>query len=213
MIEKTNILLVGGGGHCHSVIESIERTQSFNIVGISDIPARVGDSVLNYKVIVSDENIPDLNIDRLNIIITVGQIKSAELRIRLYDFIKGHNLTLPVIIDPDSIISKRSTIGEGTVVLRKSFINSGVVIGHNCIINTGAIIEHDSVIGNHVHISTGVIINGDCKIGDRCFIGSGTVISNGISVCPGTIIGAGSVVLKNIIEPGTYLGNIARKVL
>jgi hypothetical protein len=38
MMDKTRLQLVGGGGHCHSVIESIERTGIFDIVGISEVP-------------------------------------------------------------------------------------------------------------------------------------------------------------------------------
>lgn len=212
MEKITNLLLVGGGGHCLSVIESIESTGLFNIIGISDNPERMGESVLDYKIMISDNEILNLKVDDLKCIITIGQIKTPIPRIQAYNFLKQNNLSIATIIDPGSIVSKRSTIEEGTVILRNSFINSGVKIGYNCIINTGAIIEHSSIIGNHVHISTGTIVNGDCNIGDRCFVGSGAIISNGLSVCPDTIIGAGCIVLSDIKVPGTYLGNPARRI-
>lgn len=212
MEKLTNLLLVGGGGHCLSVIESIESSGLFNIIGISDSPERVGMSIMDYKIIVSDNEIPHLMVDNLQCLVTIGQIKTSGPRIQAFNFLKTNNLSIATVFDRNSIISKRSTIEEGTVVLRNSFINSGVLIGHNCIINTGAIIEHSSVIGNHVHISTGAIVNGDCKIGDRCFVGSGAIIANGLSVCPDTLIGAGSFVLGNIQVPGTYLGNPARRI-
>ncbi len=212
MEKKTNLLLLGGGGHCLSVIESIESTGLFNIIGISDTPDRVGKSILDYKILVSDDQIPNLRIENLKCLITIGQIRTAEPRILAYNFLKNNMHVLATIIDRHSMVSERSSINEGTVILRNSFINSGVVIGHNCIINTGAIIEHSSIIGNHVHISTGAIVNGDCNIGDRCFVGSGAIISNGISVCSDTIIGAGCIVLVDIEVPGTYLGNPARRI-
>lgn len=212
-MNKTNLLLIGGGGHCHSVIESIERSNLFTIAAISDIPAKKGSSILDYRIELSDEDILQFKIADLKYLITIGQIKSPEPRIRMYEFLKANNLPMAVICDPSAIISKRSELGEGTVVLRNCFINTGVKIGVNCIINTSAMVEHDSQIGNHTHVSTGAIINGDCIIGEECFVGSGAIISNGVSVCSNTLVGAGSVVFKSISVPGTYIGNPARRVL
>lgn len=211
-MEKSKLFLIGGGGHCQSVIESIERTNSFIIEGISDVASKIGEYVLDYKISATDETIQHLGINDLLFLITIGQIKTAEPRKKAYNFLKSNNQQLATIIDPGSIVSKRAIIGEGTVILRNSFINAGVEIGVNCIVNTGAIIEHDSKIGRHVHISTGAIVNGDCVIGDESFIGSGAVISNGITIVAGTLVGAGTVVLQNINEPGTYLGNPAKRI-
>lgn len=210
---KTKLLLIGGGGHCHSVIESIERSNLFTIAAISDIPSKKGARILDYEINLADDEILQFSTSDLKYLITIGQIKTPAPRIKMYEFLKSHNLPLAVISDPGAIISKRSILGEGTVVLRNCFINTGVSIGVNCIINTGAMIEHDSKIGNHTHISTGAIINGDCTVGDECFIGSGAIISNGVSVCSNSLVGAGSVVFKDIKIPGTYIGNPARKVL
>lgn len=211
-MEKTNLLLLGGGGHCHSVIESIESTEAYNIIGISDIAERVGQHVSGYEIIVADKDIPNLTSHDFSCVVTIGQIKTAVPRIKAYEFLKEKDIPVATIIDRDAIVSSRTRIGEGTVVLRQCFINSGVTIGKNCIINSRAMIEHDSKVGDHVHISTGAVINGDCVIGDECFIGSGAVISNGVSIIAGTLIGAGSVVFTSIVTPGTYLGNPARRI-
>ncbi len=41
-MEKENIILVGGGGHCKSCIDVIEQENSFSIVGIVDISEKLG---------------------------------------------------------------------------------------------------------------------------------------------------------------------------
>lgn len=212
MTDKTNLLLVGGGGHCRSVIESIERSGLFHIIGISDIAEEAGKLISGYPIITTDEDAGKLEYDNLHCIITVGQIKSAQPRKKLYDLMKSIGFKMATIIDPTAIVSHRCEIGEGTVVLRHCFINAGVTIGKNCIINSKAMVEHDSDVGDNVHISTGAIINGDCQIGDDCFIGSGAVIANSITITSGTIIGAGAVILGNIRIPGTYLGNPGRRI-
>lgn len=212
MQKINNLILVGGGGHCKSVIESIESEGNYKIAGISDIASRQGETISGYMVNYADEQLNIMAKDDFTFLITVGQIRNPIPRRILFEKLKSAGANMATIIDPTAVVSPRSTIGEGSVILRQTFINAGVTIGKNCILNTSAIVEHDSIIGNHVHISTKAVVNGDCHIGDNCFIGSGAIISNGVSICTDTIIGAGTVVFRSITQPGTYLGNPARKI-
>lgn len=205
-----NLILVGGGGHCKSVIEAIEsQSEYFQITGILD--SNSDGTVSGYSVIGSDELIPQLTKDNA-FVITVGSIKSTRIREKIASDIKACGGSFPIIKARTSVVSKRSVIGEGTVILHNATVNADVVIGVQCIINTAANIEHDCKIGDFVHVSTGAMINGGCQIGNRCFIGSNSTIAQGITVCDDVVIGAGSVVIKDIIEPGTYVGNPCRKI-
>ncbi|MDD3744805.1 MAG: acetyltransferase [Lentimicrobiaceae bacterium] len=206
------IILLGGGGHCRSVIETIEQSNDLEIAGILDPDMAVGETICGYPVMGNDPMIPGLHQLGYGFLITIGQIKNPAPRIALFNLLDDLNALIVTVIDKKSVVSKRSEIGKGTVILRNAFVNSNVVIGNNNIINTGAIVEHDSVTGNHVHVSTGAVINGNCSIGDRCFIGTGSIILNNISITNDVLIGAGAVVLKSINTPGVYHGNPARKL-
>ena len=48
-MEQKNLILVGGGGHCKSVIDVAEST-GYNILGILDMPEDVGKQVLRSLV-------------------------------------------------------------------------------------------------------------------------------------------------------------------
>ncbi|MDY0341950.1 MAG: acetyltransferase [Lentimicrobium sp.] len=204
------LILLGGGGHCRSVIEAIEHSGDHEIAGILDPDAQAGQTVCGYPVLGNDTLIPTLHQSGHSFIITIGQIKNAAPRIALFDLLQSLNANILTIIDRKAVVSNRSSIGKGTVILRHTFINSNVTIGNNNIINTGAIVEHDSTTGNHVHISTGAIVNGNCNIGNRCFIGTGAIILNNISIADDVLVGAGAVVLRSITKPGVYHGNPAR---
>ena len=39
---KEKIVLIGGGGHCHSVIDVLEQTNKYEIIGIVDIKKNIG---------------------------------------------------------------------------------------------------------------------------------------------------------------------------
>ena len=115
------------------------------------------------------------------------------------------------LIHHDAVISRRVTIGRGTVVMAGAVINSDTVIGEGCIINTCASADHDNVIGDFVHVSVGAHLCGTVNIGDRTWIGAGAIASNNISICNDALIGAGAVVVKDIQSQGTYVGVPAMK--
>ncbi len=201
------LILIGGGGHCKSVIEAAESA-GYQILGVLDMPEEVGKDILSTKVIGTDDDIPSY-VDKAEFVITVGFIKNPAIRIKLYNKVKEAGGKIATIVASTAHVSKYATIGEGTVVMHQAFVNAGAKIGHNVILNTFSNIEHDAVIGNQCHISTGVMVNGDCKVGDNCFIGSQSVLANGISVGDDIVVGAGSLVRKSIKEKGIYSGNPA----
>ena len=189
-----DIILIGGGGHCKSVIDVIEQEVRFNIVGIIDKPELVGSQILDYKVIASDDELVQLSKKIPYALITVGQIKSADLRINLFNQVKEYGYKLPVVISPRAYVSRYTTIDEGTVICHDALINANVNIGKNCIINSKALIEHDSRVEAHCHISTGVIINGGVTIKKNSFIGSHATIVNNVIINNGQFVKSGSLV-------------------
>jgi sugar O-acyltransferase (sialic acid O-acetyltransferase NeuD family) len=207
------LILIGGGGHCRSVIDVVEKEAKYKIAGILDVAGMVGREVSGYSVIGTDDAIEEYVKKECMFLITLGQIKSYETRQKLYQKLKDLQASLATVVSPLAYVSDRSMVGEGTVIMHHAVINAGVTIGSNCIINTRALVEHDSVIASHCHISTGALVNGDCSVSEGCFIGSGAILLNGRKVAPQTVIGAGAVITKDIEASGcTYAGNPARKI-
>lgn len=205
---KRPLILIGGGGHCKSVIE-VAESAGYEIKGILDMPDEVGKEVLpGHKVIGTDDEIPQY-VEECDFVITVGFIKNPAIRIKLYNKVKAAGGRLATIIASTAHVSKYAELGEGTVIMHHAFVNAGAKIGYNCIINTFVNIEHDAEVGNQCHISTGTMVNGECKIGENCFIGSQSVCANCIEIASDIIVGAGSVVRKSIRMKGIYAGNPA----
>ena len=212
-MENKNFILVGGGGHCKSVID-VAESAGYTIKGILDLPEKLGEKILGYPIIGTDEDISNFVHEGL-FLVTVGQIKDASLRINLHQKIVNAGGKLATVIASTAHVSKYAKIGEGTVVMHQAMINADAVIGKSCIINTFANIEHDVVIEDYCHISTGAMINGNCKIGRGTFFGSQSVIINGLEIVEECVIGAGSTVRKDLKQKGIYSGNPAlmKKIL
>ena len=211
-MTKNKIILIGGGGHCKACIDVIEQENKFEIAGILDLPEKLGESILGYKIIGNDNDIVKYAQEGYNFLITIGHLGNPQLRIELFDKIKKNGGKLPVIISSNAYVSKHSKIEEGSIIMHNTIVNANSNIGKNCIINNKALIEHDTVVKNNVHISTNATINGECKIEENCFVGSSSVLNHTVKITSNTIIGAGAVVTKDITENGIYVGSPAKKI-
>jgi len=187
-----DILLIGGGGHCKSVIDVIEQENRYSIIGIIDKKELIGQDILGYKIIGCDDDLEELFLKYKNALVTVGQILSPDIRIELFQKLKKIGFCLPTIISPLAYVSKHSFINEGTIIMHQVLVNASVKIGKNCIINTKALIEHDSIIEDNCHISTAAIINGGVRVKEGTFFGSNATSKESIE-CVG-FVKAGSVV-------------------
>lgn len=116
------------------------------------------------------------------------------------------------LIHPSTVIGADVEVGIGTAIMAGVVINSSTRIGKGCIINTGSSLDHDNVIEDYVHISPGANLAGTVRVGKESWIGIGSVVSNNVNICSGCKIGAGAVVVKDITEPGTYVGVPVRRV-
>ncbi len=197
-----NVVLVGAGGHCRSVIDAIEAGGIYQIAAVVDKQENIGQSILNYPIDYCDDDLSMLAQKYKNFVITVGQIKSPEARISIFNQIKKMGGRLVTVISPTAYVSRHAKIGEGTVVLHRAVVNAGAIIGDNCIINTMALLEHDVKIANHCHISTAVVLNGGVSVQEASFVGSTTVVHQNCVITARSVVTAGAVITKRgIVGP------------
>jgi acetyltransferase-like isoleucine patch superfamily enzyme len=113
-------------------------------------------------------------------------------------------------IGPFVEIQKNTIIGNDTKIQSHSFICELVNIGNNCFIGHGVMFINDL-------FSNGGPAGGDQSkwkstiIGNHVSIGSNATILP-VNICDNVVIGAGAVVTKDIINPGIYIGNPAKKL-
>lgn len=206
-LKKDRIVLMGGGGHCKSVINSIYRAGFYNeAVVIDKAYPRVTD-VLGIPVVGRDDRLPELK--RLGYdaaFITVGSIKSTVCRHLLYKEAVKLGFHIPYIADPSAQISLYAEIESGVFVGQNAVVNAEAHIDKMAIINTGAIIEHECTVGEYSHIAVGAKLCGNVSVGKDVLIGAGSVVIQGVCVGNGAVIGAGSVVLRDVRDYETVVG-------
>ena len=204
-MSQANLILIGAGGHSHSCIDVIEQENRYKIAGLIGLSQEVGSTYFDYEVLATDSALTKLALKYPYALITLGQIATAQFRIRLYQQALDNGFKLVTIIAPTAYVSPRATVGSGTIVMQGAIINAGAVVGENCIVNSMALIEHDAHVEDHCHISTGAILNGDTSIGAGTFIGSGAVIKEGVLIGANSLVGMGLMVRHNVDNNVKYL--------
>jgi sugar O-acyltransferase (sialic acid O-acetyltransferase NeuD family) len=110
------------------------------------------------------------------------------------------------------IMDDNVEIGEGSFVGAYSILTTNIKIGKHAILNRGNHIGHDCEIGDYFTTAPGVQISGNETIGDRVYFGTRSCVKQKINICNDVIIGMNAGVVKNITEPGTYVGTPAIKI-
>jgi sugar O-acyltransferase (sialic acid O-acetyltransferase NeuD family) len=203
-VRSASILLIGAGGHAAACIDVIEEDGKFSVEGLVGSAAEVGNRVLGYPVLGTDEDLPALVARHLSVLIAVGHIKTPQTRIRLFERLLSMGCELPAIVSPRAYVSRHATLGAGTIIMHGAVVNAAAVVGRNCIVNSLALIEHDVVVADHCHIATSVAVNSGVRIGAGTFIGSQSSVRQSLRIGERCLIGMGQRVLADCAD-GTHV--------
>ncbi len=203
---KEQLLLIGGGGHAAACIDVLRLSGIFSIAGFVDPALEPGTNCFGYPVLGRDEDLPALARLYPNAFITVGQIKTPTVRMRLFATLAALGCNLPRIVSPLAHAADSANLGAGTIVMHFALVNAYARVGKNCIVNTRAVIEHECHIGDHCHIAVGAVVCGNVTVEDGVFIGAGAVCRQGIHIGAGAVIGCGTTVLTDIPAGTIFTG-------
>ena len=191
------ILLLGSGGHSKVCIDVVEHEGRFTVAGLTGLAHEVGSRILGYPVLGTDFELPHLLSLFPRAFVSVGQIETPDLRMRLFDLLQQSQCEVPTLVSPRAYVSTHAKVGAGTLVMHGAVINAGAVVGRNCIINSQALIEHDAEVGDHCHVSTNAALNSNVRVGQGTFIGSGSSIRQGIRIGERCLIGMAQRILAD----------------
>lgn len=202
------VFIYGSGGHAR-VIADILLSQSKDVLGfIDDNPEKWGKDgsgleAMGYEAAWKSNKSADFWV-----IIGIGD-NEARKRVAANMEITGR-ARFDTALHSSAVISGRSSIGQGTVVMAGTVINGGSTIGQHVIINTGACIDHDCQIDDFVHISPGAHLGGRVLVEAGSWIGLGASIINNCRIGKNVIVGMGAVVIRDIPDSWVVAGNPAR---
>ena len=208
MTCRSNLYILGAGGHGKSVFEVVSALGTFSEVYFLDDCYGDRQEHLGRPIVGLLTDWDSFLDDNSRFFVAIG---SNVRRSALFDSLAQRRASVATLASVDAYISQRSLVGSGTLIMPKAVVNADVCIGLNVIVNSGAIVEHDCVIGDHSHVGPGAILTGGAKVGSATTIGAGAVVCPAVSVGDGVLLGAGAVATRDITQPGRYFGMPARR--
>ena len=200
-----DIIIMGAGDLGKDVAWLIERInakeETYNLLGFTE-KADI-DSFEGYPVLGSDDILNEY--DDVYVVCALADVKIREKIIGNLPT----NVHVATLIDPDALIHRSATIGEGSLIFAHTIVGVGASVGKQCVVLYNASVNHDVVVDDYTTIYPNATISGRCQIGKYCEIGTGASLIQHISVCDEAKIGVGAAVFTDIKNPGTTFGNPA----
>jgi sugar O-acyltransferase (sialic acid O-acetyltransferase NeuD family) len=110
------------------------------------------------------------------------------------------------IVHPTCVIGSRVALSPGCIVCPNVVLTTNITIGAHAHLNLATTVGHDCVIGDYFTTAPKVAISGNSEIDDCVYFGTNSCIIEKKKVASGVVIGAAACVVKDICEPGTYVG-------
>lgn len=204
---KDKLIIIGASGHGKVVADIAIKMDKWKSIAFLDDDEAIK-TCRGLKIIGKTVDAFTYK-DEADFFVALGNNATRE---KLQEKLLSERLSVVSLIHPSAVIGTDVEVGVGTVTMAGVVINSSSIIGKGCIINTSSSLDHDNVIEDYVHISPGANLAGTVRVGKGSWIGIGSVVSNNVNICSGSKLGAGAVVVKDITEPGTYVGIPVRKI-
>lgn len=205
---RERLVVFGAGGHAKVLIEAaLTRSPATEVIVIDDAEDARERSVLGIRVLSGRGELARL--ERAPVALGIGDNRA---RAELLSWLRRNGHPIAAVIHPRALVAPSVRVGDGVFVSAGAIVIAEASIGDAAIINTGASVDHDCVVGEAAHIAPGAHLCGNVRIGARTLVGVGSSIRPGVSVCDDVVLGAGSVVVRDIVEPGTFVGNPVKRL-
>jgi sugar O-acyltransferase (sialic acid O-acetyltransferase NeuD family) len=210
-VKLPRLLVLGSSGHAAVLLDAIELSGAYEVVGCVDDTVPQGTVRRGYTVLgglqAASKICADRSIDC--VVVAVGdnwwrRRISAELAEQC------PALKFPTVKHPSAVIAGSAQIGQGCAILAGSHIGPGSRLGDFCIVNTGASLDHDCTMEDFSSVAPGVFTGGLVHIGECSAVGVGASVSDRISIGRHTVVGTGAVVVRNIPDLVVAYGNPAK---
>lgn len=210
--KDNRLILFGASGHAGHVVDLIEESADYEIVGVIDRD-QSQKRVFGYEILGSDDDIEEVCLSEgVNKgVVAIGDnwtrkcvMKNTQSKLPSFSFVN--------IIHSTVRLGGKLKIGQGNVLSPGAVINNDVTLGDGCVVGSNAVIDHNSNIESYVSILVGSLLAGSVKVGTCTAIGMGSKIINDVTVGANVVVGASSLVLDDIADNSLAYGSPAKLV-
>ena len=201
MLNPSNLIIVGAGGHALSVGDAA-LSAGWTVAGFYS-PDGIGSASILGPVLSS--------LDSINLSDTAFALGIGTNHVRetvAQDISRRFAQTEIVsVVHATAWVSSHATVHPGAVILAHTSVGPGSTVGRGALLNTGASLDHESSLGDYASLGPGARTGGSASVGERTMIGIQAGIVRGVTVGSDCVVGAHSLVKSdldsNIVAWGT----------
>lgn len=202
------LIIVGAGDFGREVSWVVERLNAqaptWDLLGFVDDAPDVQGTVIDGYPVLGRVSMLESVTEETWVVCSIGTGKTRKKIMERV--LQNQDLRPATLIDPAAIVGRNARVGEGCVVCAGTVLAISSRLEAHTIVNLNCTIGHDTVLEPFCTVHPGTNLSGKVHVGQCTDIGTGTKVIQGLIVCSGCTLGAGAVVVRDIIEPGTYVG-------
>ena len=205
-----NLVIIGAGGSAKEILWLIDdlndQACEINFLGFVDplAPGRTG-NLCDRPILGGWDDVPSGNV---YFVCAIGSPHARKKECLEAESRGWRPLTL---IHPTAIISKFSSIGEGTAVAARAVVGPDSKIGRHSTLNFGAFVGHDASVGAFCVLSPNACVLGHALLEDGVFMGASSTINVRCKMGPGSRLGASSFLMASLPGGASAIGVPARQ--
>lgn len=186
---KPRLLIVGAGGHGHSVAEAILMAKQFNLVGFLDDGAFArGEAVWGLPVLGPTTAFEKYAGQATHAVVAIG---NNVLRQKLFAELQAAGFALASVIHPKALVSPRAQLAAGVAVMAGAIVGTEATLGQGAIVNCGAVVDHHAEVHEFGHLGVNACMAGGSVLGALAWMQAGSAIGYGAQVEAGTVLKPG----------------------
>ena len=182
--NKIRLLVVGAGGHGHSIVESAELSEKFTFVGYLDDSMPAVEPVLGSVASMGNHRGA---VDQ--VIVAIG---NNAVRERLTQQVIAAGFNLATVVHPRALVSPSAVLGAGSAVMAGAIVGTAACVGAGAIINCGAVVDHHATVENYGHLGVNASMAGFTVLGRGAWMQAGAALGYGVRVGAGEVLPPGS---------------------
>jgi len=183
------ILIVGAGGHGRAVAEAIELAGNFEIAGFLDDCYPQIKEVWSYSVLGTAHELSGFASYAGALIVAIGNNRVRET---VFDRAKAAGFTMPSIVHPSAVVSRRALTGEGCCIMAGSVLGTEATLGRGCVVNVNASVDHHCRLDDFAHLGVGVHLAGGVRVGASAWMQAGSSAGYRVEVPSGAVVVPGA---------------------
>lgn len=213
------IILIGAGGLCVDILETIDfynsqHEQKMTIAGILDNdPAKKESfSYSDVRIIGSQDDIEKYTSDH-SFLVTFSSPEWFLSRQEFTDSLTSNYPTINFInlIDPRAYVSRTTKLGTGNFIGPGVYLGPEVQIGNHNILLFNSIVSRYCTLGDHNFLSANINITGKKNIGSENYLGVNSTINADIG--SHVFLSTNAVIKKSVDGPQIIDTDVTNKAI